>query len=69
MHRIKRAAKERRRKLVIQKLMGLGILALCVILLLWAMEGQTPEEQDCTALVLLVPMALCLIFSRSVLIY
>lgn len=68
MHRIKRAAKERRRKLIIQRLMGLGTLALCVVLVLLAMEGQTPEEQDCTALVLLVPMALCLLFSRSVLI-
>lgn len=65
----KKAIRERQRKLLIQKLMGIGFLVLSVFVMLLAMSGQTVEERDCTAILFTLPMALCLIFSRSVLIY
>lgn len=48
-----------------QKLMGLGLLACCILVLWMCSTGTTPEDQDATALFLLVPIALCMLFSKK----
>lgn len=63
-----RSLKERRKKLIIQKLMGLGFLVMSVLLLLIALHGKTVEDRDCTVLLFTFPMALYLIFTGSVII-
>lgn len=65
----KRAIRVRRKKMFIQKLIGLCLLAVSILVLLVALQGQTVEERDCTTLFLTVPLSLCLIFSRSIIIY
>lgn len=65
----KQAIRVRRKKMFIQKLMGVSLLTVSVLILLVAMQGQTVEERDCTVLFLTVPLSLCLIFSRSIIIY
>lgn len=61
--------KERRKKLIIQRLMGLGLLVICVLYVWIASTGKSPEERDCTALLLIAPVAIGMIFSRNILIY
>lgn len=65
----KQAIKVRRKKMLIQKLMGVCLLAISILLFLIALQGQTFEDRDCTALFLTVPLSLCLILSRSIIIY
>ncbi|NBH77067.1 hypothetical protein D3Z52_02480 [Clostridiaceae bacterium] len=58
-----------RRKMIEQKLMGLGLLACCVLILWLCSTGTTPEDQDATALVLLLPLALYMLFAKEIVIY
>lgn len=58
---------QRRRKLFIeQKLMGLGLIAISVFLIWFASLGQTIEDQDCTAVLLTLPLGLVLLFSKKI---
>lgn len=52
-----------------QKLMGLAMLIICVIVLWLCSTGTMPEDQDATAVVMLAPLALWLIFSKEIVIY
>lgn len=52
-----------------QKLMGLGLLIICAFVLWLCYMGTTPEDQDATAVVMLAPLALWLIFSKEIVIY
>lgn len=52
-----------------QKLMGLAMLIICAIVLWLCSTGTTPEDQDATAVVMLAPLALWLIFSKEIVIY
>jgi tryptophan-rich sensory protein len=52
-----------------QKLMGLGMLIICAFVLLLCSMGTTPKDQDATAVVMLAPLALWLIFSKEIVIY
>ena len=61
--------KEHHRKLVLQRIMGMVLLAICVLCVLFASSGETPEERDCTALLLIAPLSMGLIFSKNILIY
>lgn len=61
--------KKRQRKLIIQRLMGLGLLAICILYVWMASSGESPEERDCTALLLIAPMAIGMLFSLNILIY
>lgn len=40
---------QRRRKVVVQKLMGIALIAICALMFWLASTGVTPEEKDCTA--------------------
>lgn len=52
-----------------QKLMGLGLLVICGFVLWLCSTGTTPEDQDVTAVVLLAPLALWMIFTKEIVIY
>ena len=49
--------------------MGLGVLACCALLLWMCSTGVTVEDRDGTAVVLLAPLGLWLLFSKQILIY
>ena len=51
-----------RKKIIEQRLMGLGVLWMCS-------TGVTVEDRDGTAVVLLAPLGLWLLFSKQILIY
>lgn len=49
-----------------QKLMGVSLLVICAILLALCSTGKTVEDQDATAVVLLAPLGLYLIFTKEI---
>lgn len=57
------------KKMIEQKLMGLGMLACCVLALWLCSAGVTPEDRDATAVVLLAPLGLYMIFAKKIIIY
>lgn len=58
-----------RKKIIEQRLMGLGVLACCALVLWMCSTGVTVEDRDGTAVVLLAPLGLWLLFSKQILIY
>lgn len=52
-----------------QKLMGIGLLLICIIVLWLCSTGTTPEDQDATAVVLLAPLGLWMLFTKEIVIY
>ncbi len=68
-HMTKKQRRIYRRKMVMQKLMGLGLLVCCVLILWLCSAGAIPEEQDATALVLLFPLALYMLLTKKIVIY
>lgn len=52
-----------RKKIIEQRLMGLGVLACCALVLWMCSTGVTVEDRDGTAVVLLAPLGLWLLFS------
>ncbi len=68
----KRTAKSnrrmRRKKLIEQRLMGLGLLACCALVLWLCHNGTTPADRDATVVLLLAPLALYLLFSKDIVI-
>lgn len=58
-----------RRKMIEQKLMGLGLLACCAVVLWLCSTGVSPEDRDATAVVLLAPLALYMLFTKEIVIY
>lgn len=67
--RQRRKSKGYYQKLIVQKLMGLVLLAMCGLIVLMAYHGQTVEDRDCTAVVLFAPMAFYLLFAKEIVIY
>ena len=59
----------RRRLMLKQKLYGLLMLALCGLVLWMCSIGTTPEDQDATAVLLIAPLGIWMIFSKHILIY
>lgn len=53
-------------KRVLQKLMGLGLLGISVLVVLMACAGKGFEDSDCTVLFFTMPAGLFLLFSRKV---
>lgn len=49
-----------RKKIIEQRLMGLGVLACCALVLWMCSTGVTVEDRDGTAVVLLAPLGLWL---------
>ena len=58
-----------RRKKREQCLIGLGLLALCVLVLWICSTGTTPEDQDAGAVLLMAPMGLYMLFTKHIVIY
>lgn len=56
-------------KRVEQKLMGIGLLLICAFVLWLCSTGVTPEDQDATAVVLLAPLGLWMLFTKDIVIY
>lgn len=56
-------------KLMEQKLMGLVLLVICAFVLWLCSTGTTPEDQDATAVVLLAPLGLWMLFTKDIVIY
>ena len=52
-----------------QKLMGLAMLIICAIVLWLCSKGTTPVDQDATAVVLLAPLGLWMLFTKDIVIY
>lgn len=64
----KQSGEQYRRKYIKQKLIGLGILALDVLLIYIASKGTSVEGQDATAVLLTLPMGLGALFSKKIII-
>ena len=56
----------RSRQLFIQKLVGIGVLLLCVGIVLAALSGTTSVDKDATPVLLLAPLGAFLIFTKEV---
>lgn len=60
----------RRKKLFIQKLYGLALIAMSILLIYIACsQGTTVEDKDATAVLLTAPLGLYLLFTKTVAIY
>ncbi len=57
------------KKLMEQRLMGLGLLTCCVLVLWLCSKGTTPVDRDATAAVLLAPLGLWMLFTKQIVIY
>jgi len=56
-------------KRIEQKLMGLALLVICAFVLWLCSTGTTPEDQDATAVVLLAPLGMWMLFTKDIVIY
>ena len=52
-----------------QRLMGIGLLLICAVVLWLCSTGTTPEDQDATVVVLLAPLGLWMLFTKEIVIY
>lgn len=59
---------QRRRKFIKQKLMGLGMIIISIVILCIAANGTTVEERGATAILLTLPMGLTMLFSKTIII-
>lgn len=67
---MRQKTREQRRKLMRkQKLYGLVFVLLSILICLVCATGKTPEDRDTTAVVLLLPFGLYLIFTKEICIY
>lgn len=60
---------ERRNKLFLQKFCGLVLIAMSILLLYMAINGTTLEERDATVVLMIAPIGLYLLFSKTVIVY
>ena len=51
-----------------QKLMAIGLLLTCAVVLWLCSTGTTPEDQDATVVVLLAPLGLWMLFTKEIVI-
>lgn len=59
---------KRRRRMIKQRLMGVGIVLLCIVMVKFAMTGMTPEDRDVSFVVLLLPLGVYMTFTRHCLV-
>lgn len=59
---------QRRRKFIEQRLMGLGMIFISIVIICIAANGKTVEEKDATAVLLTLPMGLAMLFSKNIVI-
>lgn len=65
---VDRTAQNHRRKFIQQKIMGFCLILISAAIVWMASKGTTVEERDCTAVLIILPMGLALLFSKSILI-
>lgn len=58
----------RKRRLIRQRIIGIVILAACILVICACINGKTPTDHDGTALLTMIPSGLSLLFSRTVII-
>lgn len=58
----------RRKKLIEQRLMGMGLLVCCVLAVWLCSTGTTMVDRDATGVVLLAPLALYMLFTKNIVI-
>lgn len=67
---MRQKTREQRQKLMRkQKLYGLVFVLLSIFVVIMCMTGKTAEDRDATAIVLLLPFGLYLIFTKKICIY
>ena len=55
----------RRKKMIEQRLMGIGFILISFFVLAIASTGTTPEDSDCTVIFFTVPVGVALLFSKD----
>ena len=58
-----------KRKILEQRLYGIGITLLCAAALWVASTGTSIEDRDCTAVLLIFPLGIYVLFTRKVVIW
>lgn len=58
-----------RKKLIMQKVMGLVLLLICGVVIMTASTGANSADKDVTPILILVPLGLYLVFTKRVIIY
>lgn len=58
----------RRRMMIRQRFVGLGLILISGFILWFASTGTNPVDQDCTVIFFTLPLGLWLLFSRKILI-
>lgn len=58
-----------RRKILEQRIIGLVLLVCCVLALWLCSTGTTPQDQDATAVLLIVPIGFWMLFTKEIVIY
>lgn len=58
-----------KRKILEQRLYGIGIILLCALALWVASTGTSIEDRDCTAVLLILPLGIYSLFTRKVVIW
>lgn len=58
-----------KRKILEQRLYGIGIILLCALALWVASTGNSVEDRDCTAVLLILPLGIYSLFTRKVVIW
>lgn len=53
------------KKMIKQKIIGVIMLLLCMVIIVAAAHMQAPEDRDVTPVLLFAPMGLYLIFSKE----
>lgn len=56
-------------KMIKQRLMGLGLVAISALVVVLASGGVSPEDQDATAAVLIGPLGLYMMFTKDYVLY
>lgn len=59
----------RRKKMIRQRLMGIAMLLICILIMVFALNGQTSEDSDVTPVLLIAPMGVCLLFAKKCWLY
>ena len=58
-----------KKKLFVQKAMGIALLVICAAMLALCAGAASPEEQDTTAVIMLAPLGLWMLFTRKIVIF
>ena len=57
--------KNKRRSMIKQKVLGLLMIILCVVIVIVGIHGENDIDRDITPVVFLAPMGISLIFSKE----